>query len=148
MICVYAGIPIWHICICAGMELSKDFQSDAVQQLRKVRLTLSLTLGVNGCRQASWWAGRASSDLETHLDGRAPSESAFPHTGDAFGSASVERKPFLAYQKTISTDGRRAGAHLTVGRRCLFRSLVMPTMRFARQASIESETTRQAGEAI
>ena len=66
MICVYAGMPIWHICICAGRELSKDFQSDAVQQLRKVRLTLSLTLGVNGCRQASWWAGRASSDLEAN----------------------------------------------------------------------------------
>ena len=37
---------------------------------------------------------------------------------------------------------------LTVGRGCLFRPRAMLTMRFARQASRESETIGQAGEVI
>ena len=66
MICEYAVEHIWYIYICARSGLRKGFQSNAAQQLRKARLALSLTLCVNGCRQATWWAGRASSDLEVN----------------------------------------------------------------------------------
>ena len=39
MICEYAVEPIWCISVCARSGLRKGFQSNAAQQLRKVRLT-------------------------------------------------------------------------------------------------------------
>ena len=57
-------------------------------------------------------------------------------------------KRMSTYRKLIWIDGRRAGAHFTVGRKMFFLSLATPTMHFARQASSGSEITRQASEPI
>jgi len=58
---------------------------------------------------------------ETRLDRQASSESAFQHSGNAFGSTGVERERISALPKCIWVDRRRAGAHLSVSERHLDR---------------------------
>ena len=58
---------------------------------------------------------------ETRLDRQASSESAFQHSGDAFGSTGAERERISAFPKSIWLDKRRARAHLRVSERHLDR---------------------------
>ena len=68
---------------------------------------------------------------ETHLDRRAPSEIAFQHSRNAFGSTGVERERIWECQKGIWIVRRRARAHVNI-----------QEMHLGRQVSIESTVAR------
>ena len=58
---------------------------------------------------------------ETHLDRQASSESAFQHSGNAFGLIGADRERISALPKCFWVDRRRAGEHLSVSERHLDR---------------------------